>query len=115
MRFPRALTPARMLGVAVAASLALAASATATTSSFTVSDDTPAIGQLVSFNASASLCTYAPCEYTWRDASRPSYPLGNQRFWAHTWAAPGTVTLELRVQDRKRNVRSSTRTLVIGG
>lgn len=91
------------MALCFAALLALTGSASAApVASFTVSNGTPAVNEVVHFDASASVCDPGmTCNYSWRafgsGYSRLGTPIGSGVTLDYSWATARTVTVQLKV------------------
>jgi hypothetical protein len=80
---------------------AIVAAPQAPTAGFTYSPGAPVTGQSVSFDGSASSCSYAPCTYSWADdpPSGGSWALGSGQRISFTFSVVGTKYVTLTMTD----------------
>jgi hypothetical protein len=90
------------------------------TASFAYSPSSPVTGSPVSFDASTSVCTSAPCSYSWSDdgsPTRPShvlYPLGSGPTLQFTFQGVGTKYVRLVVTDALGRAASVEQDVQVG-
>jgi hypothetical protein len=105
--------------VAALASLAVSAPALAApTARYTYSPANPVAGQAVTFDASTSTCTPAPCTYSWADDGSDGpggsqWPLGSGQKLTFTFKNAGTKNVRLTVRDNAGVSHATMKTITV--